>query len=223
MHTAITIDSLKRVSRRSIGLHILEDGKLEVRAPKGIPMFFITRFVASQRDWIVRTKKKILHHSESVSPTYEEGAVFMLASTKYTIHLTDGNAVVRAGTRIFFPKKFANHPRPHMERFLRTCAKKYLTERMDHFATIMDVSYRHVSIRDTKSRWGSCSSSGTISFAYRLILAPSDVIDYVVIHELSHITYHNHGKDFWNRVFLFCPDYKTHRMWLRVHGHGLRV
>ena len=110
-----------------------------------------------------------------------------------------------------------------MEQFLRSFAKKYLTERMELFSKLMEVSYRHISIRDTKSRWGSCSSSGTISFAYRLILAPPDVIDYVVIHGLSHVTHHHHRKDFWERVEQFCPSYKLLRAWLQKIGHTLKI
>ena len=223
MHDPITIDILSRVSRRSIGLRITEDGRLEVRAPKFAPMFVIRRFVESQRDWIARTKQNILNTPKTIKPEYREGSVVTIAGQPYAVHLTDGNAVVRAGTRIFFPKKFMNHPKPHMERLLRAFAKKYLSERMEHYAKKMSVSYRHISIRDTKSRWGSCSSSGTISFAYRLVLAPPEVIDYVVIHELSHITHHNHRADFWERVAMFCPDFKTHRSWLRRSGHTLRI
>ena len=223
MGEPFTIDILKRMSRRSIGLHITEDGLLEVRAPYFAPLFVIRRFVESQRDWITYTRKKVLSTPKTIKPKYVEGAVFHLGGSPYTLHLTDGNSVVRAGTRIFFPKKFTKHPKPHMESFLRSYAKKYLAERMEHFARIMDVSYRHISIRDTRSRWGSCSSTGTISFAYRLLLAPKDVIDYVVIHELSHITHHHHRADFWERVGSFCPEYKAYRMWLQRNGHTLRV
>lgn len=223
MAEPLSIDILKRMSRRSIGLHITEDGLLEVRAPHFAPLFVIRRFVESQREWIMKTRKKVVSTPKAAKPAYTEGSVFHLGGIPHAVHITDGNAVVLAGTRIFFPKKYTKHPKLHMEVFLRTYAKKYLTERMEYFSKIMGVSYRHISIRDTRSRWGSCSSTGTISFAYRLVLAPKEVIDYVVVHELSHVTHHHHRAEFWERVAAFCPEYKAYRTWLRRNGHTLRV
>ena len=219
----VSIDILKRMSRRSIGLHITEDGLVEVRAPHLMPQFLINRFVASKRDWIEKTKKRMLTLPKVTRQKYTEGSPFRIAGKMYTIHITDGNAIVIAGSRIFFPKKFTKHPKVHMEDFLRKFAKKFLSERMALYAKQMGVTYRKISIRDTSSRWGSCSSLGTISFAYRLVLADIPIIDYVVIHELSHITHHNHKPVFWARVGEFYPDYKAARAWLTKNGHTLRI
>ena len=219
----IIIDILKRGSRRSIGLHITEDGKLEVRTPYLIPKFFIDRFIESKRDWIIKTKHKIHKRKPVVKVAYHEGAMFRLAGISYILHITDGNAIVILGSRIFFPKKFLLHAKSSMELWCRSYAKKYLTARLNLFAKAMHVSYKKISIRDTSSRWGSCSSTGTISFSYRLILAEAHIIDYVVIHELAHTTHHNHAKEFWSLVGTQYPEYKKARAWLRLSGHPLRI
>lgn len=217
------IDILRRMPRRTIGMRITEEGLVEVRAPLHAPMMVIRRFVAGHQEWIERMRKRIAALPKPAKRSYQEGSVFRIAGVPYVIHLTDGNAVVPAGTRIFFPRKFIRHPKPHMEPFVRMMAKKYLVARTAHFAKIMGVSYKRISIRDTSSRWGSCSSTGTISFAYRLVFAEPSIIDYVIIHELSHITHSHHKETFWKRVEEFYPDYKAARRWLATWGHTLRI
>lgn len=219
----IIIDFLKRGSRRSIGLHIMEDGKLEVRAPHLVPRYFINRFVESKREWIKKTKD-IMHKRKRVTPIhYHDGSVFRFAGNPYTLHITEGNTIVLLGSKIFFPKKFLLHPRQHLEQWCKSFAKKYLASRLDYFANKMNVRYKKVSIRDTTSRWGSCSSSGTLSFSFRLILAERKIIDYVVVHELAHTVHHNHGKEFWNLVGTYYPNYKAARLWLRHSGNTLHI
>ena len=214
---------LKRLSRRSISLHILESGALEVRAPRYIPEFIIRQFVASKQDWINKTKIKLSSLPTSRKPTYKEGDIFRMGGVAYALHITDGNAIVLTQKRLFFPKKFLARPRYHMEVFCRKFAKQFLTKRLEFYAEKMGVKYKRISIRDTTSRWGSCSSTGTISFSYRLILAELVIIDYVVAHELAHVTHHHHKPAFWAHLSRFYPEYISAKTWLRREGHTLKI
>ena len=81
--------------------------------------------------------------------------------------------------------------------------------------------FKRISIKEQKTRWGSCSSNGTLSFHWKLIFAPKFVRDYVVVHELCHLTYMNHSEDFWNLVASVMPDYKIRRKWLKNHSTEL--
>lgn len=110
-----------------------------------------------------------------------------------------------------------------MEKRYKNAARATFKARTDHYLTITGGSYTSISIRDQKTRWGSCSSRGTLSYNYRLIFAPREVLDYVVVHELCHLTYLNHSKDFWNKVASVMPDYKVHKNWLKEHGHELTI
>lgn len=110
-----------------------------------------------------------------------------------------------------------------LEKRYRKDAKKRLEERVTYFHRITGGHYTSITVRDQKTRWGSCSSRGTLSFNYRLIFAPPAVLDYVVVHELCHLTHMNHSKDFWNMVATVMPDYKIHKKWLREHGHELTL
>ena len=85
----------------------------------------------------------------------------------------------------------------------------------------MGVTYGRITIRNQKTRWGSCSAKGNLNFNCLLMLVPEDVRDYVVIHELAHRKYMNHSKNFWHEVESFMPDYNEKRKWLRAHGDEL--
>ena len=103
----------------------------------------------------------------------------------------------------------------------RDAARARFEERVAHDLPVTGGRYNSITVRDQKSRWGSCSSRGTLSFNYRLIFAPPAVLDYVVVHELCHLTHMNHSKDFWRKVASVMPEYKVHRQWLKDHGHEL--
>ena len=110
-----------------------------------------------------------------------------------------------------------------LDKRYRNSARDIFTKRVAYYHAITGGEYTSITIRDQKSRWGSCSSSGTLSFNYRLIFAPPKVLDYVVVHELCHLTHMNHSKDFWNMVETVMPDYKIYKTWLREHGAELTL
>lgn len=103
----------------------------------------------------------------------------------------------------------------------RQAAKKYIPKRVRFYADILQVDYGKITIRDQKTRWGSCSSNGNLNFNWRLILAPPKVLDYVVIHELCHRKEMNHSTRFWQYVESIMPDYKEQRKWLKDNGSSL--
>jgi hypothetical protein len=99
--------------------------------------------------------------------------------------------------------------------------KLLVRERMDYFAALMGLKFKKLSIRNTVSRWGSCTATGNISISRRLILAPPEILDYVIVHELAHLTHHNHSHAFWSMVESYCPNAKQKRKWLRSNGNKL--
>lgn len=111
--------------------------------------------------------------------------------------------------------------RAALERRYITAAKDYFPKRVSYFVQLTGGSYSRITIRDQKTRWGSCSAKGTLSFNWRLMLAPPAILDYVVVHELCHLTYMNHSTAFWKKVESVYPDYRTARKWLKDHGHEL--
>lgn len=111
--------------------------------------------------------------------------------------------------------------RSALEKRYIEAAREYFPKRAAYFQTFTGGEYHRITIRDQKTRWGSCSAKGTLSFNWRLMLAPPAVLDYVVVHELCHLTHMDHSAAFWRAVELVCPDYRIHRKWLKDHGHEL--
>ena len=110
-----------------------------------------------------------------------------------------------------------------LEKRYISAAKEYFPKRAAYFVQFTGGSYNRISIRDQKTRWGSCSARGTLSFNWRLMLAPPTIADYVIVHELCHLTYMNHSADFWRKVESVYPDYRTARKWLKDHGNELVI
>lgn len=109
----------------------------------------------------------------------------------------------------------------YLEKKYRVAAKQYIYERVEYYLPLTGGHYTNIRIGDQKTRWGSCSSNKTLSFSWRLMLAPPRVLDYVVIHELCHLTHMDHSKEFWAKVASIDPDYKEHRQWLKDNGDTL--
>ena len=107
------------------------------------------------------------------------------------------------------------------EKELRERAKAVLAQRTAYFARQIGVTYGRITVRDQKTRWGSCSQTGNLNFNFRLILAPLEVLDYVVVHELCHRRQMNHSAQFWQEVAQVLPDYRERKAWLTENGWRL--
>lgn len=104
---------------------------------------------------------------------------------------------------------------------LREKARQLVTERVQYYAPFIGVRYGQISIRMQRTRWGSCSSKGNLNFNCLLALVPSEVLDYVVVHELCHLKELNHSERFWSEVSNVLPDYKVQKKWLKDNGNNL--
>jgi predicted metal-dependent hydrolase len=113
--------------------------------------------------------------------------------------------------------------RDALVRWYRRRARVEVAERLDWAALRVGSQYTKLQIRDPSSRWASCSSTGAMSFSWRLLLAPEPVLAYVVEHEVAHIDVMDHSRRFWNLLESRCPDYREHERWLRRYGPALRT
>jgi predicted metal-dependent hydrolase len=113
--------------------------------------------------------------------------------------------------------------RDALERWYRRQARPEVGRRLDAAVTRAGIGYTSLQIRGQRTRWASCSSSGAMSFNWRLLLAPAEILDYVVEHEVAHLEVHDHSDHFWSLLSSRCPDWREHEGWLRRHGHALRL
>lgn len=110
-----------------------------------------------------------------------------------------------------------------LENWYRKQARYILTQRVEGYATLMRVSYDTIRIKDQKTCWGSCSNKRNLNFNYRIIMAPEEVIDYIVVHELCHLRQMNHSPEFWREVANILPEYARRRKWLKENGSKLHI
>ncbi len=207
---------LKRSNRKTIGLHITKDAQLEVRAPKQASAAYIERFIRENRKWVEEHQ----HKMQTVKDTRESfqlnyGHHLLLCGKEYEIVGRDEH-FAGFDNCFYMPK---NLPlceiRTVVIRTYKAMAKKILTEKLHHFAEKVGVTPKGLRITSAKTRWGSCSGRNSISFSWFLVMAPHEVIDYVVIHELCHIVHHNHSANFWSLVSKHVPDYAQRKKQLK--------
>lgn len=127
--------------------------------------------------------------------------------------------VHRRGDALLVPAGSARVPA--LERFYRRQARIEIAAKLDRACLALGSSYAKLSIRNQRTRWASCSTTGMMSFNWRLLLAPEEVLDYVVWHEVCHLRIMDHSPRFWALVARFCPEHREHARWLRRHGRSL--
>jgi predicted metal-dependent hydrolase len=131
----------------------------------------------------------------------------------------DGEAgLVRFGTEVVRASDATGDLRPTIERYLRKLAVRELPVRVFELAVLHNLPVQRVTVRNQRSRWGSCSRRGTISLNWRLVQAPGFVRDYIVLHELAHLKEMNHSRRFWSEVGRLCPDFPEAERWLKQHS-----
>ena len=191
---------------------------VELVLPYGVPAEDGLRFLAAQRGWIAARLDAL-----PLPVPFAEGAIVPVLGIPHRIcretdpaaaplAIVDGEIRVRGD-----PAHLARRVRDHLAQL----AGRELSRRARACAAQIGMRVARVTVRDTKSRWGSCSAAGCLSFSWRLILAPEQVIDYVVAHEVAHLAEMNHGPRFWRVVAAFTPDHAAPRAWLKRHRNRL--
>lgn len=215
---------IRRSLRASyIKLRVSPNGQLVASMPVGAPTFLLKRMLSSSSDEI-----RNLIKSSRQSIVYSNGSVIGKSHT-IVIASTDDNElfVERKGLKInvyLTPSDSLEMPhviesiRPYVQKALRIEAKNYLPSRLKYLADMYGFKFDNIRFSHAGSRWGSCSSRGTISLNIALMKLPPELIDYVLVHELAHTKQMNHSKKFWNIVEAICPNYKILKNQLKNHS-----
>ena len=208
--------TLTRSKRKTVALYV-RNGKVEVRAPLAMPERDIDKFVASKEKWIkekLAKSRESLKSQEAFAPNY--GDMVLYRGKQCPIADRPDNKISFDGERFLMPAHLApGQIKSACVQIYRMLAKNELTKKTLGFAKRMGVAPSSIKINGATARWGSCSAKKSINFSWRLIMADDDVIDYVVVHELAHLTEMNHSKMFWAIVENMLPDYKQRQSRLR--------
>lgn len=217
--------ALIRSKRRTLSI-VIREGRVEVRAPLKAPQHWIQSFVREKADWIQR-QLLLEQQRHAQRPVIATGRHFpylgkdRLIRTRHdrprrvelspdhlTLH-TDDAAVGILQSLLF--------------RWLQDRARNHMTCRTLEIARSLGVEHRlkTVTFRKTRSKWGHCRQDGTIQYNWLIMLAPPEVVEYLIVHETSHLRHMDHSQRFWSTVAGLCPEYRRLRRWLRDNGHRL--
>lgn len=207
-------DEIIRSNRKTLSLSIDFFGRVIVRAPRRYSEERIFAFIREKEDWILRKKAQMQGAGMRLPPENLDGYTFLLLGKNCQIFLTDSRYVRydAQNCRLYLPKTNA---KTRLVKWIKENAKRILTNVTQTKAQEMGVSFKSITITSAKTRWGSCSGENAIRYSFRLLYAPKEVIEYVVVHELSHVRHKNHSPRFWMEVQTYCPTWRTHRAWLK--------
>ncbi len=192
------------------------DGRVTLTLPAGMSERQASAFVRDQAGWVRRAVAAV-----PARRIVRVGGTVPLLGRDVPIVAGGGRAARYLGETIAVVDDAQAGPR--VRALLQTLARTHLAAAVDRYAETAGRSPAKLTLRDTRSRWGSCSSRGDLMFSWRLVMAPPEVLDYVAAHEVAHLLHMDHSPRFWAAVERLVPDYATHRAWLRTDGATLHA
>lgn len=215
--------------KKTMALQITREGNVVIRVPLKTPDSEVERFFFSRQAWIARKRyeKEMREERESKPREFMTGEEFLYLGTPYPLEMTESNgsriSLILARGKFMLARKKASQAKELFIKWYRERAREVIEERVCFWGTRFGLIPTGITITGARQRYGSCSAKNRLSFSWRLILAPCQVIDYIVIHELAHIKVKNHSRKFWIYLERLMPEYRTRRQWLNENGHLLRL
>lgn len=209
--------TLRRSARaRSYSLRVSRlDGRVTLSLPARAPEAAALDFARDKAEWIrqamARAAPAVAVIAGAVLP-FEGRAVTVTRGPVRAVRREEGLLVVPEGRGAVGPRVAA---------YLKLAARQRLQAESEHYARLLGRQFQSLTLRDTRSRWGSCTAGGGLMYSWRLILAPPEVLGYVAAHEVAHLAEMNHSPAYWAVVARLMPDYERHRRWLKRNGAEL--
>lgn len=223
---------VRRTNRRkTISIQVI-DGTVRVLAPHRVLDADIATLLEEKSTWITRKLQDQAANKPATTRSYISGERWPFLGNEFVLDIRVGRAVdpICEDGRLMIWVPSSRDGKPHeaatrhqLELWLRSEAQRYFTQHTNSHAERLGCVPKSITFKTYKARWGSCSASGKITYDWRLVMAPLEIIDYVAAHEVAHLRHLNHSRDFWDCVEWLCPDYKDRRNWLRKYGAGLTV
>lgn len=221
------VAEIKRTNRIKSATITVEEGKVCVVVPRQLENERITKLLKDKNRWI---KEKIALHRDAQpksSKQFVSGESFSYLGRNYRLKVHQGNYLpikLSHGRFTITLRAGADNPDLIQDSLLswyKQHAELKLKEKAKRYSKMMGVKFNSVALKDYKSRWGSCSVEGDITFNWKIIMAPNRIVDYVVVHELCHLIHHDHSPKFWREVERIMPNYAECKDWLKQYGANL--
>ena len=218
--------SIKRTNRlKTVSLKV-KNQEVVLSVPKFVTDSEIDNIIERKINWI-RNKLAIEKtNSFNIKRKYENGEKFLYFGSEYSLKIKHSNINnVYLDNNIMIVEVKNNSKTVHIRNILNNWyiaeSKKYLIKTTNYYEVLIGVSVNKLIFGNYKSKWGSCNSKKTISYDWRIIMAPLEVIHYLIIHELCHIKHLNHSNDFWKTVEKYMANYKLQKKWLKTNSSKL--
>lgn len=212
----IAIEKIIRSKRKTIALVITQDAALIVRAPLFTPREYIENLVRKKSAWIKQKIRDVKKRPDLVEKEFVNGEGFLYLGKTYKLQIIEDNLLdIEISDKLCISRRLLPDARNHLKDWYKAEAEKKIIERCAYYTKITGYVPNTVKISNAERRWGSCTSKGTLNFSWRLIMAPLEIIDYVVVHEMIHLNQSDHSKVFWNKIRSILPDYEKRKVWLK--------
>lgn len=209
----------------------ISQGNVKISVPRNIPIKQAQTFIEAKKEWILK-HWQAQNAERDGGRGLVEGSEIPYLGNNLVLHIKiyEGRRLkisrLNNELTIFLPEGLPQESQAlllpeGLKQWYKEEARRILWDKLDYYAQALGVEYRQFRLKEQKTRWGSCSAEGNINLNWRVILAPEQVVDYLVIHELAHLRHLNHSRDFWRLVECHMPEYKRWRKWLRMHGKEL--
>ena len=221
--------TLVRSERRTLGIYIMPDARVEVRAPRRCPVSDIESFLESKRGWIERKLKEAAFRQENrTGHPFGEGSTLPYQGEELPVCPNENGRLMFDGRAFSVPSWMleegsAADRREALIGLYKRLASPLISERVELFVKAFNLKPMEVKVSRAAKRWGSCSGRGSLNFSWMLAAAHPAALDYVVVHELCHLIQHNHSARFWELVASVLPDYQERQKLLRLTERRLSV
>ena len=205
--------------RKTLSLKVDKDWKIIVKAPKYATQKEIENFIEKHKDWILKEQNKALQN-KTIFQIWQK---FLFFWELFELKQSEKKKFYFDKDFFYTSLKIEEEIRKEFIKFYKKEAYNYISKRIVEFCLLLNIDFNKLSINSAKTRWWSCNSNKNINFSFRLILAPKNSIDYVIIHELAHLTEMNHSRQFWSIVDNYCRqvwlwDYRQLQKWLKINN-----
>jgi len=225
-----------RTDRKTLGISLDKDKKLTVRSPKKAEDEWIRKVLKKKTSWILDKLSEVDKIKPAPKPKeFLSGEKLPYLGRRYRLKVKPDDEIDNVEVKLYHGKFIINCPvsiynndaeridkiRESLIDWYREHAKIKINERVEKYKVQLDVEPNNVVIKKQKKRWGSCSSKNNLNFNWKIIIAPMTIVDYLVVHELTHLKHNNHSKEFWKTIEAIIPDYEERLEWLKINGRQL--